>query len=112
MNDLHQSLDTTIAAIRAEHAAEMQACRDRTLAAEVRAELLQSHVTEARQLAAERLAVKLVTQFSVVEKVFAEAKALAEAVYAEESEATPTTVPANRFADLQEQLEAKTEAMK
>lgn len=115
-NDLNQSLDSTIAAIRAQHADEMQACRDRTLAAEVRAELLQSHLTEARnaQASAERIAMKFVTQFGMVEKIFSEVKALALTVQHEvesdslaNSPGSAALIPDNRFAEMQDRLQAK-----
>lgn len=98
MNDLHQSLDTTIAAIRAEHADAIRACNDRVLAAEVEATLLREQLTKANEarFAAERLSTKLITQFSVVEQVFAEAKALAQASYRDSKEGK-TELPSNEL---------------
>lgn len=79
MSALHKSLDETIAAIRDEHETQMKACADRVLAAEVRATLLEDQLARAIEARsqAERVCVKLITQFGVVESVFAEAKEMA-----------------------------------
>ncbi len=79
MNPLHKSLDETVAAIREQHATEIKAATDAQFAAEVRATLLQDQLNQAieARTIAERITVKLITQFGVVETVFAEAKALA-----------------------------------
>lgn len=93
--ELHKSLDETIAAIREQHALEMRECKDRTLAAEVKAALLEDQLaraTEAR-MAAERLSTKLVAQFGSVEAIFADAKALALAAYAPPPQADDERLP-------------------
>lgn len=79
MSALHKSLDDTLAAIREQHELEMRECKDKMLAAEVRASLLESQLERAieARASAERITSKLITQFSMVEAVFAEAKALA-----------------------------------
>ena len=57
----------------------MKFAKDKQFAAELKATLLQDQLVraEVRAAAAERFAVKLLTQFSTVEAVFAEAKAMA-----------------------------------
>jgi len=79
MSALFKSMDETLSAIKDQHAEEMKACQDRMLAAEVRAEILQDHLkaAQADRDSAVRIATKLITQFALVEKVFAEAKQLA-----------------------------------
>lgn len=79
MSALHKSLDETLAAIREQHELEMRECKDKMLAAEVRASLLESQLERAveARASAERITSKLIAQFGVVEAVFAEAKALA-----------------------------------
>lgn len=85
MSALFKSLDETVDTIRATHEAEMKACQDRTLAAEIEASLLRDLLAKANEAksAAERVTAKLIAQFGAVEAVFAEAKALALAAYAE-----------------------------
>jgi hypothetical protein len=97
MSALHKSLDETLAAIREEHAREMQECKDRTREAEVRATILQDQLDKAveARAAAERLSVKLITQFGTVEAIFAEAKELALAAFHEEPKVAK--VPVNEM---------------
>lgn len=79
MSALHKSLDETVAAIREHHEREIQECKDKMLAAEVRASLLEEQLGRAveARASAERITSKLIAQFGMVEAVFAEAKALA-----------------------------------
>jgi hypothetical protein len=95
MSALHKSLDETIAAIREAHATEMQECKDRTIAAEVEAALLRDQLARAieARASAERITVKFVTQFAMVEKVFAEVKALAMAEVHPENEVNDSRLP-------------------
>lgn len=79
MTDPYKSLDETIAAIRQDCEARIRECENRTLAAETKSTFLDSSLTKAinARIAAERITMALLTQFSVVEKVFADAKAMA-----------------------------------
>lgn len=79
MNALHRSLDETVVAIREAHEAELKTAHDAQFAAELKATLLQDQLVRAveARTAAERITVKLLTQFSTVRAVFAEAEALA-----------------------------------
>lgn len=79
MSALHKSLDETLAAIREQHEREIQECKDKMLATEVRASLLEEQLYRAieARASAERITSKLIAQFGVVEAVFAEAKTLA-----------------------------------
>lgn len=81
MSALHKSLDETLAAIREAHAIEIQGFKDRTLAAEIEATLLRDQLAKAveARASAERITVKFVTQYAMVEKVLAEVKELAMA---------------------------------
>lgn len=79
MTQLFKTIDETLADIRATHEAEMRACTDRTLAAEVEAALLKEQLdkcNEARAVA-ERVTTKLLTQFGVVAQVFEDARRMA-----------------------------------
>lgn len=98
MTELYRTIDEQLVAIRAAHESEMQACKDRTLAAEVESALLKEQLEKAveARAVAERVTTKLLTQFSVVAKVFEDAKAMAlelEPVRA----GMPTLVPDNQF---------------
>ena len=98
MTALYKSLDETVARIREDCEAQLKDARDKMLASEIRSTLLEQQLKEANanRDSAVRIATKLITQFSVVEKVFAEAKELALAV-----ESTPmrlTSIPENEFA--------------
>jgi len=98
MTALYKSLDETVARIREDCEAQLKDARDKVLAAEIRASILEQHLSEAKadRDSAVRIATKLITQFGIVEKVFAEAKELALAV-----ESTPmrlTSIPENEFA--------------
>lgn len=79
MSELYKSVDETLAIIKAQHEADMRACTDRTLAAEVESALLKEQLAKAVEARAfaERITTRLLAQFSAVEAVFAEAKALA-----------------------------------
>ena len=85
MNDHYTTLDQTVAAIKAECAERLSAMKDKLLAAEIEATLAKDQLKEARaaELQWQRVATKLVTQFAVVEAVFADAKALALAAAAD-----------------------------
>ena len=79
MNHLIQSLDETVAAIKADCESQIAAMKDRLTAAEIEAALCRDLLTKAntdRDMYM-RVAERLVTQFGTVEKVFADAKAMA-----------------------------------
>lgn len=93
MTQLFKNIDETLADIRAQHEADMQACKDRTLAAEVESALLKEQLekcNEARAFA-ERVTTKLLTQFGLVATVFDEARRIA----LELEPAKTTTMPPN-----------------
>jgi len=98
MSALYKSIDEQLAELRAQHESEMQACKDRTLAAEVEAALLKEQLAKAveERAFAERITTKLLTQFSAVEAVFAEAKRLAISV-AEQPAEGGTILPKNEY---------------
>jgi hypothetical protein len=79
MSALYKSIDEQLSELRAVHEAEMQACKDRTLAAEVESALLKEQLekcNEGRALA-ERVTTKLLTQFALVARTFEDARAMA-----------------------------------
>ena len=73
------SLDETIRAIKDDHANSLKSVSDLLLAAQIELELTKDRLKKAvaDRDAAERVTVKLLTQFSVVEQVFADAKRMA-----------------------------------
>jgi len=73
------SLDQTLADIKAAHNDEMTELRGQLLEAQTRAALAENLLHKAREecLSAQRVTVKLLTQFSIVSKVFEEARELA-----------------------------------
>jgi uncharacterized membrane protein len=75
-NDHFQSLDETVRAIRADCEARIKAMSDRLMAAEIEATFAKEQLNKANERCEGymRIAERLVTQFSTVEKVFAEAK--------------------------------------
>ena len=77
--DRFNSIDDILRTAREEHHDTLKQVNDQLLAARIELEMTKNLLrgeTEARQVA-ERIAVKLVTQFSVVEAVFAEARSMA-----------------------------------
>lgn len=74
-----QSLDDTLRLIREDHEEEMRAMREALSAAENDAALAKTQLAVAveERAKAERIAIKFITQFALVEKVFSEVKALA-----------------------------------
>lgn len=85
MSTLHKTIDETLAAIREEQALQMKKCTDRVFAAEMKATLLEDQLAKAidARTFAERLTTRLLTQFALVEQVFADAKRMAVAAEAE-----------------------------
>lgn len=79
MSAIYKSLDDTLATIRSTHEAEMQACKDRVLAAEIGTSFLREQLEKANEARAtsERITTKLLTQFALVAQIFEEARALA-----------------------------------
>lgn len=79
MSALYKSLDETVSAIREDCEAQLKDAKDKVLASEIRATLLEQYLAEAKadRDSAVRIATKLITQFGLVEKVFADAKELA-----------------------------------
>lgn len=79
MNDYYKTLDETVAAIRADCETQLQAMRDKLLAAEIEATMAKDQLQLAREAeaAANRVTTKLLTQFGLVSQVFEEARALA-----------------------------------
>lgn len=77
--DQMNSLDSILKTIKEEHATEMQKLKDSLLAAELQTTLCQKALADAAKERDKwmRIATKLVTQFSTVEQVFAEAKRIA-----------------------------------
>ena len=73
------SLDQTLADIKAAHNDEMTELRATLMEAQTRAALAENLLHKAREecLSAQRVTVKLLTQFSIVSKVFEEARELA-----------------------------------
>ena len=86
------SLDETIRDIKEAHQAEIQSVKDKLMAAEIEAAMLREalQVADRERKSAERVTVKLITQFATVEAVFAEAKALALSAQPEPQHATTT----------------------
>lgn len=79
MNEKFQSLDETIRQIREDCEHAVKAAQDRCVAAEMEAQICKDLLAKAndqRDLYM-RIAERLVTQFATVEKVFADAKAMA-----------------------------------
>ena len=99
MSALYKSIDEQLAELRAQHESEMQACKDRTLAAEVESALLKEQLEKANEAraAAERVTTKLLTQFGLVSQVFEEAKALA--LELEQPAEGGTSLPDNIFSN-------------
>lgn len=95
MSALHKTIDETLAAIREEQALQMKECSDRVFAAEMKATLLEDQLAKAidARTFAERLTTRLLTQFAVVEQVFADAKAMAVAAEAEAGQTGVRTEP-------------------
>lgn len=79
MNEHFKSLDETIVAIKADCAAQLKAMGDKLMAAEIEAALSRDLLTKSNETkdAYMRVAERLITQFSTVEKVFSEAKVYA-----------------------------------
>lgn len=79
MNDHYKALDETISAIRADCEAQLQAMRDKLLAAEIEATMAKDGLKAAREAeaAAQRVTTKLLTQFGLVAQVFDEARKIA-----------------------------------
>ena len=73
------SLDQTLADIKAAHNDEMTELRATLMEAQTRAALAENLLHKAREecLSAQRVTVKLLTQFSIVSRVFEEARELA-----------------------------------
>jgi hypothetical protein len=79
MNQYFESLDATIAAIKADCAEQIRAMSDKLLAAEVKATLCEDQLNRAI-LAKEdalNIATRLLTQFEIAEKAFGDAKKFA-----------------------------------
>ncbi len=95
MNDQFKSLDEAVASIRAETDAALKAMSDRLMAAELEAILCRDLLYKANEAkdAYMRVAERLITQFSTVEKVFSEAKAYALALPPKEVETTGADHP-------------------
>lgn len=73
------SLDETIRAIKDDHASTLKSVNDALMAKSIELELTKDRLRQAikDRDASERVTVKLVTQFAMVETVFAEAKRMA-----------------------------------
>lgn len=90
MNSHFESLDETVRRIREDCELQLQTMRDKLIAAEIEATLCKEQLAkanEARDLYM-RVAERLVTQFATVEKVFADAKAMALAIPSEPAKRT------------------------
>lgn len=96
MNEHFKSLDETVATIKAECETRVKAAEDKALASNIEATLCKNLLKEAnetRDMYA-RVAERLITQFSTVERVFADAKAYAMAIpKKEEPEADHPLLP-------------------
>ena len=94
MNEKFVDLNATITEIREDCEHQVKAANDRCIAAEIEAQLckdLLAKANEARDLYM-RVAERLVTQFATVEKVFADAKAMALAIPEEKPKRTEPPV--------------------
>ena len=91
------SLDETIRDIKEAHQAEIQSVKDKLMAAEIEAVMLREalQVADRERRSAERVTVKLLTQFATVEAVFAEAKRLA--LSTEPDAELPNIMPLNEL---------------
>lgn len=79
MDNHYKTLDETITAIRKDCEDQLQAMRDKLLAAEIEATMAKDGMAKAReeQAAAQRITTKLLTQFGLVAQVFDEARKIA-----------------------------------
>lgn len=77
-----QSLDEILGQIRADCEAQLKAMEDKLLACQIESTMAKDQLKIAReaQMAAERVATKLLTQFGLVSKVFEEAREMALAL--------------------------------
>lgn len=96
MNALHKSIDETLAAIRDNHEREIRSAQDAQVAANLETALCREALRKAQTERDYymRIATKLITQFGVVEAVFAEAKALALTISHEPQPETDASVNA------------------
>lgn len=98
MTELYRTIDEQLAAIRAAHESEMQACKDRTLAAEVESALLKEQLAKAveARAEAEHIASVLLANFEIAEEAFGRARK-----FALQSQRVPaeggTTLPINQM---------------
>jgi len=96
------SLDQTLADIKAAHNDEMTELRGQLLEAQTRAALAENLLKEANEgkAHAERIAVKFITQFAMVEKIFSEVKAIAMQVQETDPSLTTPKTPAEEMAQM------------
>jgi hypothetical protein len=94
------SLDQTLADIKAAHNDEMTELRATLMEAQTRAALAENLLKDALEgkAHAERIAVKFITQFAMVEKIFSEVKTLAMAAQELEPPVREPKTPAEEMA--------------
>jgi hypothetical protein len=95
MNQHFESLDATIAAIKADCAEQLRVMSDKLLAAEVKATLCEDQLNRA-VLAKEdalQVATRLLTQFEIAEKAFGDAKRFALTLQPETPQADHPLLP-------------------
>lgn len=73
------SIDETLNRVRQDHAHEVKTLQDQLLAAQIELQLCRGTTEREKndRIAAERITMKLITQFGMVENIFSEAKRLA-----------------------------------